>query len=89
MHKLIDISHFVRKDAMNWDEYVAYRAMPHCSTVYSPYHLVFGREMRLPIEDDCRPIVNSQVIKENEYEDHVKQLAERLREANKVAGQER
>ena len=39
MHKLlIDmISHFVRKDARNWDDYVpyaimAYRAMPHCST---------------------------------------------------------
>jgi len=43
MHKLlIDmLSHFVRKDAKNWDEYVpyavmAYRAMPHCSTKYSP-----------------------------------------------------
>jgi len=51
MHKLlIDmISHFVKKDARNWDEYVpyavmAYRAMPHCSTKYSPYYLVFGRD---------------------------------------------
>ena len=95
MHKLlIDmISHFVRKDARNWDEYVphavmAYRAMPHYSTGYSPYYLVFGREMRLPIEDDWRPIVSSRVIKENEYEEHVKQLAERLRKANKVAGQQ-
>jgi hypothetical protein len=87
------ISHFVRKDARNWDEYVphavtAYRAMPHYSTGYSPYYLVFGREMRLPIEDDWRPIVSSRVIKENEYEEHVKQLAERLRKANKVAGQQ-
>jgi transposase InsO family protein len=38
MHKLlIMLSHFVRKDAKNWDENVpyavmAYRAMPHCST---------------------------------------------------------
>jgi len=44
--------------------------------------------MRLPIEDFLRPIVNNQVIKENEYEVHVKQLAERLREANKVSGQQ-
>ena len=49
MHKLlIDmLSHFVRKDARNWDEYVpcaimAYRTMPHCSTKYSPYYLVYG-----------------------------------------------
>ena len=74
MHKLLTdmISHFVRKDARNWDEYVpyaimAYRAMPHCSTGYSPYYLVFGKEMRHPIEDDWRPIVSSRVIKENEY----------------------
>jgi len=52
MHKLlIDmLSHFVRKDAKNWDEYVpyavmAYRAMPYSSTKYSPYHLVYGRDM--------------------------------------------
>ena len=45
MHKLlIDmLSHFVRKDAKNWDEYVtyavmAYRTMPHCPTKYSPYY---------------------------------------------------
>ena len=62
MHKLlIDmLSHFVRKDAKNWDEYVpyavmAYRAMPHSTTRYSPYYLVYGREMRLPIEDDWKP----------------------------------
>jgi len=61
---LIDmLSHFVRKDARNRDDYVpyavmAYRAMPHCSTKYSPYYLVFGREMRLPIEDDWQLCVN-------------------------------
>jgi transposase InsO family protein len=49
MHKLlIDIiSHFVNKDAKNWDKYVpyavmAYRATPHCSVKYSPYYLVYG-----------------------------------------------
>ena len=59
MHKLLVdmLSHFVRKDARNWDEYVhyaviAYRAIPHSSTKYSPYYLVFGRDLRLPIEDD-------------------------------------
>jgi len=95
MHKLlIDMSsHFVRKDAKNWDEYVpyavmAYRAMPHCSTKYSPYYLVFGRDMRLPIEDDWKPNLGNKDLEEGEYENHVKTLAERLREANKVAGQQ-
>ena len=87
------ISHFVRKDARNWDEYVpyavmAYRAMPHCSTKYSPYYLVFGREMRLPIEDDWRPCKSKSDSPEVDYEKHVRTLAERLREANKAAGQQ-
>ena len=92
MHKLlIDmLSHFVRKDARNWDDYVpyavmAYRAMPHCSTKCSPYYLVFGRDMRLPIEDDWRPKVTKPCI-EGDYEEHVKTLALRLREANEAAG---
>jgi len=83
------ISHFVRMDAKNWDEYVmAYQAMPHCSTKYSPYSLVFGREMRLPIEDDWNPHLVSNKTEENEYEEHVRMLAERLCEANKAASQQ-
>ena len=95
MHKLlIDmLSHFVRKDAKNWDEYVpyaimAYRAMPHCSTKYSPYYMVFGRDMRLPIEDDWKPHSNDKNSGENDYEEPVRILAKRLHEANKVAGQQ-
>jgi hypothetical protein len=95
MHKLlIDMfSHFVRKDARNWDEYVpyavmAYRAMPHCSTKYSPYYLVYGRDMRLPAEDDWKPRIGNKELEGDEYEGHVKALSERLREANKAAGQQ-
>jgi len=83
MHKiLIDIlSHFVRKDAKNWDEYVpyavmAYRAMPHSTTKYFPYYLVYGREMRLPIEDDWKPSGGNVDTKEDEHKRHVRELAE-------------
>jgi len=83
----------VRKDAKNWDEYVpyavmAYRAMPHSTTKYSPYYLVYGREMRLPIEDDWKPSSGNVNMKEDEHEQHVRELAERLREANKTAGRQ-
>jgi transposase InsO family protein len=95
MHKLlIDmLSHFVRKDARNWDEYVpyavmAYRAMPHCSVKYSPYYLVYGRDMRLPIEDDWKLRLSNKFAEEGEYEAHVRVLAERLHEANNAAGQQ-
>jgi hypothetical protein len=60
--------------------------MPHCSTKYSPYYLVFGREMRLPVEDDWKPLLKDSNIGENDYVEHVQRLAERLREANKAAG---
>jgi hypothetical protein len=87
------LSHFVRKYAKNWDEYVpyavmAYTAMPHCSTKYSPYCLVYGRDMRLPIEDDWKPNLGDKNLGDDEYEGHVRMLAERLREANKTAGQQ-
>jgi transposase InsO family protein len=95
MHKLlIDmLSHFVRKDAKNWDEYVpyavmAYRAVPHCSLKHSPYYLVFGRDMRLPNEDDWKPHVTNKEVTEDDYERHVRTLADRLREAGKAAKQQ-
>jgi transposase InsO family protein len=53
MHKLlIDmISHFVNNDARNWDRYVpyavmAYRATPHSTVKYSPYYLVYGKDLK-------------------------------------------
>jgi hypothetical protein len=84
------MSHFVRKDAKNWDEQVpyavmAYTAMSHCSTKYSPYCLVFGRDMRLQIEDDWKPHLDKS-LEDDEY-GHVWMLAERLREVNKTAAQ--
>jgi hypothetical protein len=92
MHKLlIDmISHFVNKDAKNWDKYVpyavmAYRATPHCSVKYSPYYLVYVRDLRLPIEDDWRPTRREEAENVDSYDNHVNKLAMRLYEANMEA----
>lgn len=78
--------HFVNKDARNWDKYVPYAVMaygvtPHCSVKYSPDYLVYGRELRLPIEDDWKPTRRE----EGDYNRHVSELAMRLYEANKEA----
>jgi hypothetical protein len=87
------ISHLVNKDAKNWDKYVpyavmTYRATPHCSVKYSPYYLVYGRELRLPIEDDWRPQRRKHVAGNVDYDDHVSSLATRLYEANREANQQ-
>jgi hypothetical protein len=95
MHKLlIDmISHFVTKDAKNWDKYIpyavmAYRATPHCTVKYSPYYLVYGRDLRLPIEGDWRPKRREEAGNIGDYDRHVSELAMRLYEANKEAAKQ-
>ena len=62
--------------------------MPHCSTKYSPYYLVFGRDMPLAIEEYWKPQVTRKDSGDDEYEEHVKMLIMRLHEANVVAGQQ-
>lgn len=49
------IAHFVRRDGRDWDQWVpfalmAYRAIPHSSTGFSPNFLLFGREVRTPTD---------------------------------------
>jgi hypothetical protein len=44
--------------------------------------------MRLSIEDDWKPRLGEEKLEGDEYERHGRLLAERLHEANKVAGQE-
>jgi hypothetical protein len=54
------MSHYVNKYGNDWDEFVnyalmAHRAVPHSTTRYSPFYLLYGREMRLPAEGDLTP----------------------------------
>jgi hypothetical protein len=80
----------VNKDARNWDKYVpyavmAYRATPHCSMKYSPYYLVYGKDLRLPVEDEWKPTRREEAGNEGDYDRHVSELAMRLYEANREA----
>ena len=49
------MSYFVNKEAQNWHKcspyaVLAYRTTPHMVTGYSPHYLMYGQELRLPIE---------------------------------------
>jgi hypothetical protein len=51
------MSHYFNKYGNDWDEFVnyalmAHRAVPHSITRYSPFYLLYGRQMQLPTEDD-------------------------------------
>jgi transposase InsO family protein len=86
------MSHYVNKYGNDWDEFVSYalmahRAIPHSTTRYSPFYLLHGRQMRLPMEDDLttarfaskEPRDNRNVI-----QDHIDTLTDRLKEAYHV-----
>ena len=50
------------KEAQNWDKWLpyavlAYRTTPDTVTGYSTHYLVYGQELRLPIEDDLRVVI--------------------------------
>jgi hypothetical protein len=59
LHKILHdgLYHYIDLSRTNLDNVVpfflmAYRGMPYCSTGYSPYYLLHGREIKMPTEDD-------------------------------------
>jgi transposase InsO family protein len=83
------MSHYVNKYGNDWDEFVSYalmahRAIPHSTTRYSPFYLLHGRQMRLPMEDDlttARFLHKEASDSHNPIQDHIDTLANRLEEA--------
>ena len=52
------LASFVSENQKDWDEYIfllmmAYRAAVHETTKVSPYEMMFGRTINLPIDLDC------------------------------------
>jgi len=54
---------------------------------YSPHYLVYGQELRLPVEDDLR-ILNRKSNPGN-YKEHVIDLVKRLRQVSEAVSQEK
>jgi hypothetical protein len=83
------MSHYVNKYGSDWDDFVnyalmAHRAIPHSISGYSPYYLLYGREMRLPTEDDLSAekfVMNDCGSHRDSVQHHLETLADRLREA--------
>ncbi|KAG8319223.1 hypothetical protein J6590_108646 [Homalodisca vitripennis] len=77
------LSHFVNRNQTNWDEYLpyvtmAYNSQSHESTGYSPYELIFGRKMEVPMEADLKITDETDI-----YDNHIEALREKLQEAYK------
>ena len=86
------VCHNVSKYGDDWDEFVnyalmAHRAVPHSTTRYSPFYLLYGREMRLPAVDDLTPekfVANDGASRQDSIQHHLDTLADRLKEAYQV-----
>jgi hypothetical protein len=81
------LSHFVNRRQTDWDEYLpyitmAYNSQCHESTGYSPYELVFGRKMEVPLEGDLA-ITDGMEI----FNNYIETLRERLKAAHEAAAQ--
>jgi hypothetical protein len=85
-------SHYVNKYGSDWDDFVYYalmvqRSTPHTTTKFSPYYFLHGRETRLPTTDDLSArgeTDGADPTPTNLVGDHVRVLAEKLREAYEV-----
>jgi transposase InsO family protein len=87
LHRTIgdSMSHYVRKDGRDWERWVpyalmAYRAIPHSSTGYSPNFLHYGRELQAPGD-----YYTETTGPPRERDDQVDNLKKRLDEAYKDA----
>jgi hypothetical protein len=86
------MSHYVNKHGTDWNNYVDYalmvhRATPHSVTKYSPYYLLYGRNMRLPNMADLSAQMEASEEKheaQDRVSEHIQTLAGKLSEAYEV-----
>jgi RNase H-like domain found in reverse transcriptase/Integrase zinc binding domain/Reverse transcriptase (RNA-dependent DNA polymerase)/Integrase core domain len=55
------VSHYVSRNQKDWDQWLpymamAYRSTAHTTTGFSPHYLLYGREIRLAMDDDFEPV---------------------------------
>jgi hypothetical protein len=86
------MNHYVNKKGSDWEEFVnyalmAHRAILHSIPRYSPFYLLHGQQMHLPMEDltTARFVRRESRDRRNSIQDHIDTLADRLEEAYRVA----
>jgi transposase InsO family protein len=89
-HKTMNqgLSHYVNASGTNWDTLVpfylmGYRATPHCSSGYSPYYLLHGREMILPTLQDLKAKLTPEA-RNTEHASRLEKLKSTLKSAYKL-----
>jgi transposase InsO family protein len=80
---------FLERSGQDWEQYVdyvlwAYRSQPHSVTKFSPYYLLYGREMAGPTENMLQAYIRSK-NKMSDAQEAVKELAKKMKEARHIA----
>ena len=70
------LSKLTQNDKVEWDKYLpfllwAYRGMVHATTGFSPYKLLFDREMRMPLDELVRFWKGIEVQNEMDITEHI------------------
>jgi transposase InsO family protein len=85
------LSHYIDSSGTNWDNVVpfflmAHRGTPSCSTGYSPYYLLHGREMKIPTEDDLTAKLSPEA-QNADFAHRLEDLKSNLRKAFEIVRQ--
>ena len=78
------LSHYVREDQTNWNEWIpyavyVYKTTVHTTTVYTPFESVYGFRSEVP------PALRETPNVQHNYENYSTELRERLQSAHEVA----
>lgn len=93
MNKTVNdmLSKYIKPHQRDWDDYLdyimmVYNSTPHQSTGITPHHLVYGEEMRTPLDLMTEKLKDNGVPEESQMAtEYADQLEENLRKAHRFA----
>jgi transposase InsO family protein len=88
MHK--SLSHYINASGTNWDTILnlfvlSYNGTPHSSSGYSPFYLIYGREVVLPTSQQLRAKLDPD-LKDTDAVSRLENLQKSLQRAYKIVG---